>query len=248
MQNVTKDKFLGGLVELYQPKVGYRAGIDAVILAAASPAQANQEVLELGMGVGTAALCLAKRTGAHIFGVEIQPEYVTLARKNIALNGLSVEVFQGDVALIPKILKQKNFDHVIMNPPYFKPDKGTRSSIAGRDIACCGDVLEQWIEIAARRLKPYGILTCIAKAEQLSDVLGAIKGRLGSVYVLPLAARKNRPVHRIIIQAKKEGRGALVLCATRLLYEEENHSDLKQDYTQEFNNILKYGATLTLQK
>ena len=56
MSDVTEDAFLGGKLHLKQPRRGYRAGVDPVLLAAAVPAQAGQSVLDLGCGVGAAAL------------------------------------------------------------------------------------------------------------------------------------------------------------------------------------------------
>ncbi|PPR19536.1 MAG: hypothetical protein CFH40_02259, partial [Alphaproteobacteria bacterium MarineAlpha10_Bin3] len=52
------DKLLGGQVRLRQPESGYRVAIDPVLLAAATPAVAGQ-VLDVGTGVGAAALCYA---------------------------------------------------------------------------------------------------------------------------------------------------------------------------------------------
>jgi len=57
--NSTEDALLGGRVRLLQAKVGYRAAIDPVLLAAAIPARAGQRVLDLGCGAGAASLCLA---------------------------------------------------------------------------------------------------------------------------------------------------------------------------------------------
>ncbi|HEY2110716.1 MAG TPA: methyltransferase, partial [Dongiaceae bacterium] len=60
---VTEDAILGGLLRLRQPAKGLRTGIDPVFLAAAAPATKGR-VLDLGCGVGTAALCLARRLPA----------------------------------------------------------------------------------------------------------------------------------------------------------------------------------------
>ena len=55
------DGFLGGRVQAWQPAAGYRAGVDAVLLAAAVPARPGDTALELGAGAGVASLCLATR-------------------------------------------------------------------------------------------------------------------------------------------------------------------------------------------
>ena len=54
--DLTQNAFLGGLVRLWQPRRGYRAGADPVLLAAAVPARGGQSVLDLGCGAGAAVL------------------------------------------------------------------------------------------------------------------------------------------------------------------------------------------------
>ena len=58
------DAFLGGRLVLRQPARGYRAGADAVMLAAACSARAGERVLELGCGAGAALFCLGARVPA----------------------------------------------------------------------------------------------------------------------------------------------------------------------------------------
>ena len=48
------DRLLGGRVRLKQPKAGYRAAIDPVLLAAAVPTGADETVLDVGTGAGAA--------------------------------------------------------------------------------------------------------------------------------------------------------------------------------------------------
>jgi len=82
------DQFLGGRLTVAQPKTGYRAGVDPVLLAASVPAGRGESVLELGCGVGVASLCLAARVpGLKITGVEIQPDAAILAAQNAQHNG-----------------------------------------------------------------------------------------------------------------------------------------------------------------
>ena len=54
-QTPTRDAFLGGRITVSQPRHGFRAGLDSVLLGAAV-ASGSTSLLDLGCGVGTAAL------------------------------------------------------------------------------------------------------------------------------------------------------------------------------------------------
>ncbi len=53
---ITEDGFLGGQLRLRQPRGGHRAGHDAILLAAATPARSGDRVVDLGAGVGAPGL------------------------------------------------------------------------------------------------------------------------------------------------------------------------------------------------
>ena len=104
----TADRLLGGRVVLAQPRQGYRAAIDPVLLAAATPAAAGERVLDLGCGAGAASLCLAARVPAVVvIGLELQPELASLAEQNAAANGLAdrVRIVRGDLLCASAALK-----------------------------------------------------------------------------------------------------------------------------------------------
>lgn len=244
----TSDDFLNGRLTLRQPARGFRAGVDAVLLAAATPAVAGQSVLELGCGVGTAALCLGWRVpGLALTGVEVQPDYAALARENAAANGQTLEVVTADLRALPPGVRQRRFDHVICNPPYFERSAGTAARDAGRDIALAGDTpLADWIDVAARRLAPRGRLTLIQRIERLPEVLGALTGRIGSVVVRPLMARPGQPPELFLLGAVKDGRAPFRLSAPFLTHDGTRHQHDAESYTPAMREILREGAPLGL--
>ena len=118
----TTDKFLGGKLMVEQPAKGFRAGLDAVMLAAAVPARSNSEILELGSGVGTASLCLAAFHG----GAEIDETLVEISIRNAKANGVGDHVtFAHDDVFELRPALRHGFDHVMCNPP-FHGEKGVR--------------------------------------------------------------------------------------------------------------------------
>jgi tRNA1Val (adenine37-N6)-methyltransferase len=241
---LSDDKFLCGRLRLLQPIKGYRAATDPVLLAAACPAESGQSVLDLGCGAGAAALCLGLRVpGLALAGLELQPEYADLARRNAERNAIAVEVHEGDLARIPKPLR-RDFDHVIANPPYY-PAGGSPSPEAGRARAMQVETpLADWVAAATRRLRPGGWLTLVCGADGLPEVLGALSPKLGSAAVLPLAAREGRAALRVLVQARKGGRAPFRLLAPFVIHEGPAHDGDRESYTPEANAVLRGGSDL----
>ncbi len=244
--DLTCNDFLGGRVRLWQPRSGYRAGVDPVLLAASVPAQAGQSVLELGCGAGAAIQCLMARV-PHLkaTGVELQAGYADLARRNSEQNA-AITVVEADLNALPNDLRQEQFDHVIANPPYYRAGAHSPATDAGRQIALGEDTpLEDWINVAARRLAPRGYLHMIQKADRLPDMLAGCAGRLGSIQVLPLAPRVDRGAELVVLRARKGGRAAFRLHAPLILHLGEQHVEDGESYTPVVSAVLRDAADLS---
>jgi tRNA1(Val) A37 N6-methylase TrmN6 len=240
----SRDLFLGGKVVLWQPRQGYRAGLDPVLLAASVTARAGERVLDLGCGAGAAVLCLGARVaGMDLHGLELQPGYAALARRNAVDSGLTLTVYQGDVARVPADLRALRFDHVMMNPPYFSRARGTAARDLGRETALGEAVpLAVWIDAATRRLVPGGWLWVVQRVDRLPETLAAIDERLGGVTVLPLAARAGRDADLFLLRARKGDRGPFRLRAPRLLHSGVAHVQGVPDFAPDIAAVLREGA------
>lgn len=237
----TRDAFLGGKVHALQPARGYRAGVDAVLLAASIPAVSNDHVLELGCGVGVASLCLMARTRASVTGVEIQTDYAGLAREN------GLDVVEADLSALPANLRNSQFQHVMMNPPYFNRTAGSASEDAGRDTAMGGGTpLSDWLIIGAKRLAPKGTLTMINRIENLPQALASLPPVLGSAVVLPVTARAGRAPHLFILQARHSGRAPFRMAPPLILHQGDRHEGDRESYTSAVRAVLRNGANLSL--
>lgn len=239
-KELTSDAFLGGKVTALQPKQGYRAATDPVLLAAAVEAKSGENVLELGCGAGVASLCLSARVeGLAITGVERQEPYADLARRN------GIPAVTADISDLPADLRQQSFDHVIANPPYYPPGGGSAARDAGRETALREETpLSVWLDSASRRLKPRGWLTMIHAADRLPDLLAAMDRRLGSISLRPVAAREGRPAGRILLRARKEGRARFRLLSPLILHQGKEHPGDQEHFTELASAILRRGAAL----
>ena len=236
--------FLDGRVRARQPRAGYRSGVDAVYLAAAAPAKPGQTVLDLGTGAGVAALCLGARVaGISLHGLEIDADYAALAESNGVDAGTEITIWCGNVADPPSGLRALSFDGVIANPPYFRSGAYLASDAKGHAHSEVVP-LSVWIDCALRRLKPGGWLAIIQRAERLSEIITSLAGRAGDIRIKPIAGRAGRDASRVLVTARKGGKGPLVLAAPLIEHAGAAHLRDGDDFTDEARAILRDGAAL----
>jgi len=214
---VSDDALLGGRVKLLQPVEGYRVAIDPVLLAAAVPAVSDDTVLDIGCGVGAAALCLAARVpGSRITGIEMQRELVRLAGENASRNNFAdrVAIMAGDIHHPPPRLEPGGFAHVMANPPYMEAAAASPPPLPAKAAATVEGAadLASWARFALAMVRPRGSITFIHRADRLEHLLAQFAGRAGGIVVLPLWPGAGKLAKRVIVHARKD-----VATPTRLL-------------------------------
>lgn len=254
MLEVTEDAFLGGKVLVRQPKSGYRAGLDAVFLAATAPFHSWQDcsVLDVGAGVGTVGLCVAARCPqAHVTLLEREPALAGLAEENISLNKRQgrVRVVNASVGSTADVLTGHNvlpdcFDYVFANPPYHAEGRGTAApdALKAMSHAMPEAGLDGWVRFMARMVKSGGMATMIHKADALPSILAAFDRRFGDLRVLPLHPREGEPASRVIVQGIKGSRAPMGLLQGRILHGEGNA------FTAGAQMVLRDGAGMPLRE
>ena len=237
------DAILGGRVRLLQSARGYRAGMDAALLAAACDAQPGERVLDLGCGPGAVMLAAAvRRPGAHFTGIEADPDALDLARANIDLNGLAdrVEGLAGDVALPFSRLGLPRFDAALCNPPFFDDASALRGPAPEKSRAWMAtDGLAAWTGYLLKAVRDGGTITLIHRADRLADLLGLLAPKAGSIRIRPVQPRAASPASRVIVRAVRGGRAPLALLPPLVL-----HPDGEGKHTEAAEAILRDAAPL----
>jgi ubiquinone/menaquinone biosynthesis C-methylase UbiE len=104
---------------------------------------AGKRVLDIGCGIGGPAFLLARKYGAHVIGIDLEPQLIERATRRAAELGLSHQVQFRTVALGPLPFPDKSFDVV------FTSGALTQTEDKAGIVAEC-----------FRVLNPGGVLTC----------------------------------------------------------------------------------------
>ena len=243
----TRDAFLGGSLDIEQPATGYRAGLDAVLLAAACRAKPGEHVLDAGAGVGVVGLCVARRLrGVMVTMVEREPVHATLATANAARNNLAdrVTVVTADLthplSRLPALVSAlATFDHVLANPPYHADSRGTAATDplkAGANAMAEGS-LDDWARFLAAMAKPSGSLTLIHRADKLDEIMAVLDRRFGALVLTPVHPRLGEAATRILVRGIKGSRAPLTIASGLVLHD-------AQGFCPNIEAVLRHGAAL----
>lgn len=221
------DGLLGGRLRLFQPKTGHRVGSDAVLLAAAVPADAAGRAADVGAGVGGAGLAAVVRAPTlDMTCIEIDPALSAHCTRNIAENGVQdrARAVAADV-LSPKArraagLADGGFDLVLTNPPFYERGavRVSPDSVRARAHVAGEGGLESWMRAALALLRPGGTFLMIHRADALADILAAARGRIGGLRLLAIHPRNNEPAIRLLVVGKKGSRAPLALLPPLVLH------------------------------
>jgi FkbM family methyltransferase len=244
------DLFLGGALTVRQPRRGYRAGTDAVLLAAMiTPGMAEAgPVLDMGAGVGVVGLCVAARCrDARVVLLERDRDLVAIARDNVGRNGLSdrLSVIEADIMCASEPLQrtatpEESFAVVLANPPYHDDQRSTAAEnrLKATSHQMPEEALDAWARFMCRMAAPGGRVAMIHKSEALPRILGVFAGRFGAIGVIPVYPRAGEPAIRVIVEGIKGSRAPAFVKPGFVMH------GPGQEFTPEVEAIFRHGAPL----
>ena len=148
-----------------RPETEVVAGVAVDAAAAVVAGGRTPVVVDLCTGSGAIAVAVATEVpGARVHAVEISPEALAVARRNVDALAPAVDLVLGDAATaVPEL--DGAVDVVVSNPPYIPPDAVPREQEVREhdpDLALYGggsdglDVPRAVVRTAARLLRPGG--------------------------------------------------------------------------------------------
>jgi len=227
--------FLGGRLLLRQPAEGHRCGTDAVLLAAAAPADFSGLAIDVGAGVGAAGLALAvARPGARIGLLENDSFIAGLARANLLQNKLARRGHVLEADLLSKAsrrdagLRDESAGLVITNPPFFDPSRARLSPDPRKRRAHAmptEGALAAWIVASLALVAPGGLFILIHRPDALPLILQTLAGRAGAIAVMPVYPRRETTAGRILVRGKKGSRAPLAIAPPLVLHDGEGFTE-----------------------
>ncbi len=214
-------------------------GMDAVLLSSFAGVKPGEKVIDLGTGTGIIPILLEAKTQAgHLTGLEIQEESADMARRSVALNGLSdkIEILTGDIKEADVLFKAASFDVVTCNPPYMIGMHGLQNpdapkAIARHEIYC---TLEDVLKQSSRLLKPGGRLYMVHRPFRLVEILtGMSKYGMEPKRMQLVYPYVDKEPNMVLIEACRGGKPRLTVEKPLIVYEDRNV------YTKEIKKL--YG-------
>ena len=239
--DITPEDLGRGGLKLLQHKDCYKLDTASVLLAwfAASFVRAGKpcEMLELGSGTGgVSLLASARRKNVHIDGIELLELPYKVFCENILLNGLSdrISAYNCDIRELPACVKDKAYDVVFMNPPFYDGTKGSVTDAAVKSeheskarFAEHGG-LEDFIRVQSLRTRTSGgyAVMCISPDRVPECFALYEKYKITPVRLLTVHANESKNAFLALIAGKKGAPNAEFKVLAPLFINEEGSNAL----------------------
>ena len=238
---ISIDNFLDGKIKIYQPRKGYRAGIDAILLASCVKVFKNCKILDIGSGTGIISFFIAsKYKNVDIAGIEKNPKYCSLAMKSLKINKLKskIKFLNKDF----KYVSDMQSDVIVSNPPWFRLNSTYKScNFLLNDAKIESLKLDLWIDKVLKNLNLTGEYYTIFPYIRIKELINILRIHFKSVKVYPVSSFKSRKPDKAIVIAKKSGNESNYYEYKRIIIHKKDKS-----FMNNINDILKKGNSLSL--
>lgn len=214
-------------LKILQKTTGFRFGMDAVLLSDFVRAEPSATVADFGTGTGILPLLLWGRgKGKRFEAFEIQPDMADMARRSVAMNGLSeqIHVHLASVEEAPLLLPPGSVDVVVCNPPYGTPGATLHNPGPAKDVARHQDArgLKPWFTAAYRLLRGRGRMALIYPAPMMLALMNDLaRAALTPKRFRLVYPRVDKPANLVLVEAVKDARPTLQPEPPLIIYEQD---------------------------
>lgn len=228
-------------LKILQHKDCYKLDTASVLLAwfAASFVRMGKpcEMLELGSGTGGASLLASARAkNAVIDGIELLELPFKVFEENIKLNHLEdrIRAYNCDIRDLPSSVKNKAYDVVFMNPPFYDGTKGSVTDPSVKPEHECSarfsgnGGLEDFIRVQSLRTRTSGgyAVMCISPDRVPECFALYSQYKITPVRLLTVHANASKPAFLALIAGKKGAPNAEFKALPPLFINEEGSDAL----------------------
>ena len=228
-------------LHIIQKPAAFRFGMDAVLLAHFATPRPNQWIADMGTGTGILPLLMSQaEMTAHFHAFEWQPDMADMARRSIALNGLTdrITVHAADLRNAAAIIGHECMDGVVCNPPYGKlggalTSQTVTQSLARHEQDC---TLADIVAACAAVLRNHGRLWMVFPAPRALELMDVLRARrLEPKRLRMVCAKASKAPYLLLVEAMKNARPMLAWMPPLVVYHEDGSE------TQELQAIYGKG-------
>lgn len=202
---VLNDLFDYDNLKIYQIKGNFKFSLDSILLAEYVKITKNTKIiLDLCTGNSAIPLILSTKTKAKIDAFEIQEHIYNLGINSVKYNKLESQItlYNANVLDIDNYIKNKKYDIITCNPPYFKVEDKSYINVCDELAIARHEIkvdLESIFKIASSHLNDKGEFYLVHRLTRLDEII---------IY----ANKYNLNVKNIeMIQTKSENKPYIVL-------------------------------------
>ena len=225
-------------LRLIEKKDSLTFGTDAYLLSAYLPKRQRMIGVELGCGSGVISLlALTKKKCQYVYGIEVQEDIASVAKRNGKLNTLdkAFSVINKDLRNVSISDIGNEVDFVFSNPPYMKNDSGKANENDFKNISrheVCGEI-EDFCKCARLLLKHGGSFYAVYRPDRMIDLIYGMRNNgIEPKRLTFIHTNTHTPPSLLLIQGNKGGKSGLVIDKPIYIYK-----DGTTEYTEEFSRI-----------
>ena len=224
-----------------QKKEGYRYSIDSFLIANFLRCSGSDKIIDLGTGCGIIPFLLYKKyPDITIYGIDIQEEFIKIAKENKSKNNFSdprINFIVADILNLNQRFKPESFTIAITNPPYYRLGTGRinpqkEKATARHELSAN---LVDFLYMAFYLLKNGGKFFIIFPVDRFIELCVALReSKLEPKRIRFISSNNIKPPHLLMIEAKKNANCGLKMENTFFIYDGEGEytDEVKEIYTR----------------